>query len=297
VTVTFQPDIEIVSRQLDRLPSDALKVIVDNASHEGLRKELRRLAATIPNCQLVELSANVGLAAGANRGAAEAAQRLPGCLLLLLDQDSEPQPGAVNCLVKAYMTLACETGDLGCVGPRLVDENTGLDHGFHVPSRLGWPRRFPKAGAPIEIVNINGSGTLVSSELFMRMGGLREDFFIDHVDTEWAFRVRSAGYRIYGAPDATFLHRMGERGVAFWLLGWRVWPHRSPARHFFLFRNSVLLLRSSEVPIRWKVWAPLKLVLTLLVHALFDPHRGAQMTNMLRGAVAGLRESPPARAN
>lgn len=294
ITITYRPEIEILRRQLLGLPAEALKIVVDNASGETSRMALRQVAKEVHRCTLIELDSNLGLAGGVNRGAQEAAKQLPGSLLLLLDQDSEPEPGAVDRLMEAYLALSRDTSDLGCVGPRLVDASTGLDHGFHVSARMTWPRRYPTDGLPVELANINGSGTLVSSELFVRLGGLRTDFFIDHVDTEWAFRVSSEGYRLYGVPNATFLHRMGERGVAFWFFGWRVWPHRSPMRHYFLFCNTMLLLKSPHTPLRWKALAPVKLLATFLVHAIFDGERREQVRQMVRGGLAGARTASAA---
>jgi len=137
------------------------------------------------------------------------------------------------------------------------------------------------------VANLNGSGTLVPFEVFHKVGGLSSDLFIDHVDTDWAFRVAAAGYALYGIPWARFRHRMGVRGIRFWFFGWRLWPYRSPARHFYLFRNTVRLLRADGVPAVWKAWAPVKLVATMLVHLLFDPARWAQLRAMLRGLREG----------
>jgi rhamnosyltransferase len=295
VTVTYHPDIEVLRRQLMGLPQAALKVVVDNASADVERTQLRVLAEQIPDCLLIELDRNLGLAEGINVGARLAATRQNGGQILFLDQDSEPEPGSIERLVVAHERLLHDGVKVGCVGPRLVDVDTGLDHGFHVPARVTWRRQYLSSGSPIRVANINGSGTLVSAHLFERLGGLRSDFFIDHVDTEWAFRVQAAGYEVYGVPSATFLHRMGVRGRAFWFFGWRVWPHRSPARHYFLFRNSILLMRSPLPPLRWKAWAPLKLLVTVIVHGIFDPERREQLKQMLRGVSAGLRNSPPPR--
>jgi rhamnosyltransferase len=146
-------------------------------------------------------------------------------------------------------------------------------------------RSFPARDsvAPLALVNLNGSGTLMPIALFNELGGFEEEFFIDHVDTEWAFRVLAAGYGLYGIPDVVFGHRMGERSLRFWWLGWRVWPYRSPTRHFYLFRNATRLLSRDYVPQVWKFWAVVKLGLTLLVHALFDPRRMDQIHSMLTG--------------
>jgi len=124
---------------------------------------------------------------------------------------------------------------------------------------------------------------LVRTSLFTKLGGLDETLFIDHVDTDWAFRVLGAGLKLFGVPQATFDHGMGEYGLRFWWFGWRVWPQRPPLRHYYLFRNAVCLLRRPYVPGVWKFWAVIKLFLTLAVHATFDPDRRLQMSSMLSG--------------
>jgi rhamnosyltransferase len=290
VTVTYQPDLALLETQLAALPPAAWKVLVDNASRPELRDGLRQLAAAYPRVLLVENDANLGLAAALNAGAERAMQAPANArLLLLLDQDSEPGPGGVEALLAAYARLQQADPALGCIGPALLDVDTGVEHGFHQARGWRWTRRFPTTNAPLRVDNLNGSGTLVSSALFRELGGLSSDFFIDHVDTDWAFRVLASGHSLYGIPSVRFRHRMGQRGIRFWFLGWRVWPQRSPLRHYYLYRNSARLLRSPHVPAVWKLWAPVKLGLTALVHGLFDAERGAQLRQMARGFAEGWR--------
>jgi rhamnosyltransferase len=147
----------------------------------------------------------------------------------------------------------------------------------------------------VPCTNLNGSGTLVPIELFLQLGGLDEALFIDHVDTEWSFRVLAADLGLRGIPAAVFKHRMGQSSVRYWLLGWRIWPSRSPQRHYFLFRNAVLLMRRPYVPRVWKFWAVVKLALTAIMHGLFDRERRAQWRQMRQGVREGLRvtSTPP----
>jgi glycosyltransferase involved in cell wall biosynthesis/GT2 family glycosyltransferase len=289
ITVTYSPDLAVLRRQLAQLPGPMLKVLVDNGSPPTLLEALRRLACEF-DATLVENGVNLGLARASNLGAAAAVSERPDLdMLLLLDQDTEPGEGGVRALLEAWKRLHATDAVLGCIGPALQDESTGASHGFHCIRGWRWTRVQPRGAEPVRVDNLNGSGTLVPVQLFERLGGLSSELFIDHVDTDWAFRVRSAGHTLYGVPDVSFLHRMGERGVRFWCLGWRVWPHRSPARHYFLFRNTVRLLRSEGVPAVWKAWAPVKLALTFLVHLVSDPARFAQASNMARGVRDGLR--------
>ncbi len=285
VTVTYNPDLCILARQLDQLPVDSVKIIVDNASPTDLRAQLQQLGVA-HQAIVLQNDRNVGLAAALNQGMGYVRQVRSDCrLVLLLDQDTEPGELGVAQLAAGYVRAERLAGKPCCVGPRLIDVATGLDHGFHQIRGLRWVRSFPIPGSykPISLDNLNGSGTLMPLTLFDQLGGLEEDFFIDHVDTEWAFRVLANGYLLYGLPGVVFRHRMGARSHRFWFLGWRVWPDRSPLRHYYLFRNAFRLMRRSYVPRVWKVWALAKLTVTFLVHLVFDRRRTAQIKNMVRG--------------
>lgn len=294
VTVTFNPDLDILKAQLERLPGAATKVIVDNASSPPLRQALRELAANRGDVTLVENPANLGLAAAINVGLRELATRTDvASRILLLDQDTEPEPGSIEQLLSAHRALSARDCSVAAVGPRLRDVDTALEHGFH--QKRGWriARRHPAAtDPPLEVLGLNGSGMLLSTACVLALGGMDEDLFIDHVDTEWSFRLRAAGYRMFGVPGAVFLHRMGAAGLRYWFFGWRVWPCRAPVRHYYLFRNTVRLLRMKHVERVWKAWAPAKLALTMAAHLIFDRARVQQARQMFRGVRDGLRPTP-----
>lgn len=292
IAVTFNPDIDALAAQMGGLPQDCVKVVIDNASEAAVYERVQSLVARFQNVTLLHNEENIGLAAAINRGARVVSEldSVPR-FVLLLDQDSEPQPGSIGALIAAFQKLEAEGNKVGCVGPSLRDPATGLMHGFHECTRLRWKRIYPPAGSvtPIACANLNGSGTLVPLALFLRLGGLDESFFIDHVDTEWAFRVLHSGYSLWGIPNAEFAHRMGQTSVRFWWCGWRVWPLRSPQRHFYLFRNAVLLMRRSYVPTVWKTWAVVKLILTVLTTTLTGLNRLEQLTHMIKGIKAGIQ--------
>ena len=292
ITVTYNPDLGPLRTQLAALPAESLKILVDNASMPHTLEQIETLAKRTPNTRLLRNMQNLGLAAAVNRGVYAARANDPRLrLVLLLDQDSEPRPGSIQTLVTALDTLERQGEPVGGVGPCLLDADTGLSHGFHQAAHWRWKRTYPPPGSaqPVACTTLNGSGTLVPIDLFLQLGGLDEALFIDHVDTEWSFRVLAAGFGLWGVPAAVFNHRMGQSSIRFWLFGWRVWPSRSPQRHFFLFRNALLLMRRPYVPRVWKVWALVKLMLTAGVHGLFDDQRREQWNQMRQGLSAGLR--------
>ncbi|MGH8378897.1 MAG: glycosyltransferase, partial [Gammaproteobacteria bacterium] len=213
ITVTFNPDLSLLQTQLAALAVDCPKVIVDNASSAEIVKQIETMINATPNARLLRNSQNEGLGAAVNAGIGFAKANWPDArLALLLDQDSEPRPGSIETLHNAFESLETQGRRVGCVGPTLIDAVTGSQHGFHQCSRWRWKRVYPPAEStvPVLCANLNGSGTLVSIELFQELGGLDETLFIDHVDTEWSFRVLHAGYGLWGRPNAIFAHRMGQ---------------------------------------------------------------------------------------
>ena len=294
VTVTHHPDLNDLAMQLHLLPLQAHKIVVDNASPDAALQGLRTLVAQTPNTSLVVNKENLGLAAALNQGVRMLHKLAPDAsLVLLLDQDSEPELGSIEAMVEAHDALVAQGYRVGGVGPQLRDIDTGFMHGFHHMTHWRWTRLFPSTTAdqPVQVASLNGSGTLSSIEVFELQGGLDEALFIDHVDTEWSFRLLAAGYGLWGVPRAVFNHRMGRRGLRFWLLGWRVWPARSAFRHRYLFRNTLWLMQRPYVPRIWKVWAALKLLITSGMHGLFDWERGTQLRAMWQGVREGRR--PP----
>lgn len=212
--------------------------------------------------------------------------------VLLLDQDSLPQDGSIERLLDAFDELEHAGEVMGCVGPLLRDPQTGLTHGFHQRTRWRWKRVYPSCDSktPVPCANLNGSGTLLRVALFLELGGLEERFFIDHVDTEWAFRVLAHGYGLWGVPDAVFEHWMGASSIKLWFFGWRLWPVRTPQRHYFLYRNAIALMHRGYVPAVWKVWATIKLLITLAVVLVTGPARRQQLRRIFAAIWGGLKD-------
>lgn len=292
VTVTYNPELQALRRQLKAVAAAGCVVLVDNASDEHTRTALRHLAVEFVAATLIFNDANLGLAAGLNAGAREALRQFPDCeYLVFLDQDTEPEDGGVEQLVRATAKLRAINPRVGQVGPLMVDAETGISYGIHVIRAWRWTRVYPRPGGnePLPCAGVHGSGSVVPVDVFRALGGFDESLFIYHVDSEWSFRVAGAGYRLYTIPAVRFKHRMGTGTIRYWLGGWRLWPYGTPARHYYLFRNVITLMRRGYVPKVWKFWAVAKLMLMALVHASADRQRVQQVRAMYAGIRAGLR--------
>ncbi len=52
--------------------------------------------------------------------------------------------------------------------------------------------------------------------VFSDVGLMREEFFVDYVDTEWELRAKTFGLEIYGVFSAQMRHHLGVRPLFFW---------------------------------------------------------------------------------
>lgn len=293
ITVTYNPDPILLENQLMALRHLGRAIVVDNGSAPEALVWMMSLMNRLPWAFVVKSETNLGLAAGLNLGITTARSLGTCYAVLLLDQDSTFSDDAPARLLESLNELQAATGTLCCVGPALYDPIAKMDHGFHYVSHgWRWSRAYPSADcAQIAVSNLNGSGTMQTLELVEKVGDLDSLMFIDHVDTEWSFRVTSRGFHLFGIPSVRFEHRMGETGRRVWIGGWRVWPERSPQRHYYLFKNTVRLLRRDYVPLVWKLWAVAKLMLTAAFTMVIDRRRAAQLRMMFTGIREGMRES------
>ena len=290
ITVTFNPDIEILGRQLNSLSVQCNVVVVDNASGDSVRRDLFSVCEKY-SATFVVLDENYGIAHAQNEGVKVARHRYPGCAyLLFLDHDSVPTEAFVDTMLDQYQTLE-KAEKVAAIGPSLFDPRTGDFHGFHVIKGMRYLRVNPadmKQDA-IECSTVNSSGTLCSLTAFDDVGGYDEHLFIDQVETEWCFRARKAGYHVYGSRTASMEHRMGDDVVSFSFMAKEIsLPYRNPLRHRYLVRNSVLLLRRGYVPPVWKFYCIGKLLLTFVLFGFFVPESREQRESILRGIRDGI---------
>jgi rhamnosyltransferase len=276
VVVTYQArraDIDLLIRSLEGAAGQV--VVIDNGSPE--LEESAFHGAT-----LKKLPANLGIAAAQNEGI-RLARSFGARYVVFLDQDSKPQPGMVARLVSALERLRAAGHKVACVGPEL--RLPGSNEPSFFRKGLGSVRCAGEE--PVECDYLIASGTLIPLEVLQRVGELDETLFIDQVDTEWCYRARAMGYRVFAVCGAVLEHELGAERRRIWLGRWRRVPRHKPFRYYYMFRNSLLLARRGHVPFTWKVrqWAWLS-----LVFVFFGVLGGrGELGWMLKGLRDGLR--------
>lgn len=292
VVVTYLPQAQPLTTLLALLAPQVIRVlVVDNSPQDDLGAERVCRDSGRDNVEIIRLGRNFGIAKALNVGI-EAARSADATHVLLSDQDSEPAPDMVQGLLRAEADLRRHAGPIGAIGSSFTNVNSGKLFPFHVivKGRPFYGRRSASAGEPhIEVITLITSGTLVPMATFDEVGLMREDFFIDCVDTEWCYRARAHGFLLYGTAWATMLHRMGDATLRFWFFGWIKGNVHSPLRIYYQIRNLVRLQFGSYRGIRWRIRIVWSFTAIFYCHVFYGSARRASLKMALRGLLDGLR--------
>jgi rhamnosyltransferase len=247
-------------------------VAVINACDHALAIRL----PTSPRIFYVCNDANVGLARALNQGLDAAVER-GAEFVLLLDQDSRPDPTMRERLTTIAIQFQTAGRRIGGVAPTLVDHKmANANVGLSNPDRAS-----------------NGtlatSGTLIPRSAWLEVGPMWEDLFIDGIDHEWCFRARSLGFETVTSTAILMVHDMGDGAIDFF---GRFKPvHRSAVRHYFIVRNTLWLSGRRYIPFRWRASEVAKLIYRIPAYLFFSANTLHSARNMVHALSDGLR--PP----
>jgi rhamnosyltransferase len=282
IVVSYQPDLARLGELVKAvMPQTGCVVVVDNGSAADVAGSLAVLGES--SVTLLALCRNLGVAAAHNAGIRWARER-GAKYVLLLDQDSLPDPGMVAALKSAYEDLLAAGNKVAAVGPRCKDSQSG-HLAPHV--RFGGMRFAPiacKADQRVVMTDLLiSSGSLISMEVLDTIGEMDEQLFIDQVDTEWVLRARAKGYMAWGHCEAAMNHSLGELRRRVWLGRWREIPLHKPFRYYYMVRNSLLLQRRGYPCWAWRRIDTIRLLQILVFVTMFHPCRLQALSCMLRG--------------
>ena len=193
-------------------------IVVDNASSDGTPGAVREL---VPSAVVIEAGANLGFAAGCNRGA-EAAS---GELLCLLNPDAVPQPGWREAIELPHgdgRGWAAWQGLVTAAGGREINSRGGVLHftGIGWAGGAGEPLEGLPASEPVALERpgfVSGACLVIGRDLFGALGAMPEQFFLYHEDVDLSLRVRLAGGELGVEPAARVDHSYEfEKGAYKW---------------------------------------------------------------------------------
>lgn len=279
---SFLEILESINEQVDSI------IVVDNASTKIDLNNFEKTICQFPKLKFIPLPENVGIAAAQNEGL-KCAEQYDYSHILFLDHDSIPDPDMVARLVEVERELLGRNVNVGAVGPTSVDRRTGSASGFVKRSLLFIKRKFPqKDESCVETDFLISSGTLTRREVLQNVGWLNAEYFIDHVDTEWCFRVTHAGYKLFGVKSARLNHRLGENVVRIWLIRWREIPQHNNFRYYYIFRNTIVMIKNTPMDVSWKLAHLYRLLMFFSFFSLVGDNKIDRIKMIFKGINDGL---------
>lgn len=203
-------------------------IVVDNASTDD---SVAMLRADFPQVELIASETNGGYPYGNNLGLKALGFHGPGQVdtdapryAVLLNPDTEVPPDAFFTMTQ-YMDARPE---IGAAGPKLVLLDGSLDlacrRSFPSPAVslyrfTGLSRLFPKhrqfgrynmtfadPDEELEVDSVVGAYMQVRREAINDVGLLDEAFFMYGEDLDWAYRIKTAGWKVYYQPQIVVKH-------------------------------------------------------------------------------------------
>jgi GT2 family glycosyltransferase len=191
----------LLSMQRQDYPNFQL-LVVDNGSTD---ESVAQIKKAVPSVELLQTGSNLGFGGGCNLGIRQALDR-GADFIWLINSDATADPCALSALVRA----AERNQALGAVGSVLYEMGTSdqvqLWGGGQVNLWLGQSRHQQSPG---ELDFISGASLLLRCAALDKVGLFDQaTFFMYWEDTDLAFRLRKAGWKLAVADDSKVWHKL-----------------------------------------------------------------------------------------
>lgn len=275
--VCFYPDIEELSNNIKSIVGQVDKLFIVDNSEQPVTTEFLTEEEQVRKIEWVLLKENMGIGTAHNVGIKMAVeQNFDG--ILLLDQDSNPPENLVRTLVEGVQFLKDRGIKVACLGPDIFNKNTNENYKPLVNKGKVLSEDFVEKDVLIS------SGKLIVADAVKDIGMMDEDLFIDLVDFEWCWRARKYGYRVFSSKRTRMGHMVGQKNVKILKLYNLLIP--SPIRHYYQFRNTLILLKRDYVPTYWKFKALVERSIEFILYPIFVSPR----LRRIRYIVSGIRD-------
>ena len=196
-------------------------IIVDNASDDGSVEILRE---KFPNIKLIANKKNVGFGSANN----QALQVAKGKYFLLINPDAIVRE---DTLVK-MLEFFDKTPQVGIAGCKVLNPDGSLQlacrRGFPGPwtsftKVMGLSKLFPKSrlfarynltylneNQTYEVDAISGAFMMMRKEVYEKIGGFDQQYFMYGEDLDLCYRVQKSGYKVYYVHNTEIIHYKGE---------------------------------------------------------------------------------------
>lgn len=212
--------IRSIYRQTTALQYEA--IVIDNASDYNIKKQIHDLRQRFRrmNLRLLVNKKNLGFAKACNQGIKQA----KGELVLFLNSDTV----VIDKSLQKAVNILDSDKKISILGCQLRNPDTSIQPSagffpklrqiifmmlflddlplikkiikpFHQNNRLFYEHTH-------EVDWVTGAFLLCRREVFKKIGGFDEDFFMYAEEVDFCFRAKKAGFRVFYTPQASILH-------------------------------------------------------------------------------------------
>lgn len=233
VLVLFNPIIPSFISNIQKLIGMGINIYVyDNSStteaYENLDVESRNKIKYYSECKNVGLSKAYNTLLNVITQDCTITGDIDKSYVIFLDQDSELDANSINLL---FDTINNSSADVFIVGGNPI-------------RRDGTPYRSDLSQSN-EVSFVISSYSVYRISSFDTIGFFYDDFFIDHIDTDFCARVIKAGKKILKLKDATFTQPIGIN--AYYFFGKYIFPIPATHRTYYQIRNVFLSYKRGGV--------------------------------------------------
>jgi GT2 family glycosyltransferase len=191
-----------VASVFDKAKNISFEIIVVNNSEDVINE--------ISDIKIINSKENLGFGKGQNLGVKNAS----GEILWLLNADTEVLSGDIQGIIR-------EAQEKGVVGPKLLD-NSGRAQSWSagveptiwdlIKNNLGLKasRKVWQSPKKREADWVSGTSLFIRKDVFQKLGGFDEKFFMYFEDIDLCKRAREAGYKVIYFPEFIIRHFGGK---------------------------------------------------------------------------------------
>lgn len=237
MVVAYNIKLDVLKKNIDSYIGYVDKMlIIDNSENMDLKKIEK------DNIVYISLGGNKGIGKALNVGA-EYAIKSGYDFMLTMDQDSCFE----NNLVEEFKKNICE------------------DVAIYAPNYLIDRKKNKKIKKDSQVVYWTmTSGNLLNLDAYRKIGGFREDFFIDAVDYEYCLRAKKHGFKVLQCNTARLHHNPGITKIKHFLIFDYKYGYMNPIRFYYQIRN-LLYVSDEYSSIRAKIIIYLKILKVILL--------------------------------
>jgi len=196
-------------------------IVIDNASDDG---SIEVIKEKFPSVKLIENKINIGFGRANNQGLTIAKGKYilfvnPDCIVsedtfdnMISFFESNSECGLAGCKIlnsDGTLQLACRRS---FAGPwTSFTKVTGLSNLF--PKSKIFARynlTYLDENKTYEVDAVSGSFMMIRKEVYEKVGGFDEQFFMYGEDLDLCYRVQKAGYKVYYVHNTQIIHYKGE---------------------------------------------------------------------------------------